>query len=322
MKLGAMDARHLPLLGTVAVFLLSAGYGSLAYSGFFSPQVFLNLLIDNAFLCIVAVGMTFVILSGGIDLSVGSVMALASAVAGLAMMRWGWPLAPALGIAMLTGLAVGAINGAVTVAFRLPSFIVTLGMLEMARGAAYVATGSRTQYIGGPIEWLGQPAVAGLSPAFFIAIIIVVVAQVVLTRTVFGRCMIGIGTNEEAMRLAGVDPRPIKIAVFAIAGLLAGLGGVFQASRLEAADPNAGIGAELVVIASVVIGGTLLTGGVGTVIGTLFGVLINGTIVSILQFNGTLTSWWTRIGVGVLTLIFIGVQSLFYARRKHGKWQR
>ena len=174
----------------------------------------------------------------------------------------------------MTGLVVGALTGAVTVAFRLPSFIVTLGMLEMARGAAYLATDSRTQYIGSRIDWLGKPVVAGLSPAFFIAIAIVAVAQVVLTRTVFGRSLIGIGTNEEAMRLAGVDPRPIKIAVFALAGLLAGLGGVFLSSRLEAADPNAGTGAELVVIASVVIGGTSLMGGEGSVLRSSLGVLI------------------------------------------------
>src|SRR5262249_13282980 len=153
-----------------------------------------------------AVGMTFVLIIAGIDLSVGSVMALAAAVAGIAMLQWQWPLVPATLLAMLTGLAVGAVNGAVSVAWRLPSFIVTLGMLEVARGAAYIATDSRTQYIGSRIDFLGKPWIAGLSPAFFIAIAIVVAAQVVLTRTVFGRCAIGIGTNEEAMRLAGVDP--------------------------------------------------------------------------------------------------------------------
>ncbi|MBS0447929.1 MAG: ABC transporter permease [Proteobacteria bacterium] len=257
----------------VALILMCVLFGSLSQY-FFTAETFVTIANDIPAIAVTAVGMTFVLIIAGIDLSVGSVMAISAATAGIAMLQWHWPLVPATIVAMVTGLVAGTINGSISVAFRLPSFIVTLGMLEVARGAAYLATGSRTQYIGGPIEWLSAPKLFGLSPAFAIAIVIIVVAQVVLTRTVFGRCMIGIGTNEEAMRLAGVDPRPIKIAVFALAGLLAGLGGVFQASRLEAADPNAGIGAELVVIASVVIGGTSLMGGRGSVINTLFGVLV------------------------------------------------
>ena len=235
--------------GLLAALALMVGFFSWQSEYFFTADTFVTIANDIPAVAVTAVGMTFVLIIAGIDLSVGSVMALSAAVAGIAMLQWHWPLLPATLLAMLAGLAVGAINGAVTVAWRLPSFIVTLGMLEMARGAAYLATDSRTQYIGSRIDWLGKPVVAGLSPAFFIAIAIVAVAQVVLTRTVFGRSLIGIGTNEEAMRLAGVDPRPIKIAVFALAGLLAGLGGVFLSSRLEAADPNAGTGAELVVIA-------------------------------------------------------------------------
>ena len=257
----------------VALLLMCALFGSLS-KYFFSADTFITIANDIPAIAVTAVGMTFVLIIAGIDLSVGSVMALSAAFAGIAMLQWHWTLLPATGVAMLVGLVAGAMNGLISVTWRLPSFIVTLGMLEIARGGAYIATNSRTQYIGGAIEWLSKPILAGLSPAFAIAMAIIVIGQVVLTRTVFGRCMIGIGTNEEAMRLAGVDPRPIKIAVFAIAGLLAGLGGVFQASRLEAADPNAGIGAELVVIAAVVIGGTSLMGGRGSVINTFFGVLV------------------------------------------------
>jgi ribose transport system permease protein len=264
---------------------------------------------------VTAVGMTFVLIIAGIDLSVGSTMALAAAVAGIAMLQWHWSLLPATLLAMLTGLAVGAVNGAVTVAWRLPSFIVTLGMLEVARGAAYIATDSRTQYIGGRIDWLGKPIVAGLSPAFFIAIAIVALAQVVLTRTVFGRSMIGIGTNEEAMRLAGVDPRPIKIAVFAIAGLLAGLGGVFLSSRLEAADPNAGTGAELVVIASVVIGGTSLMGGRGSVASTFFGVLVISVLEAGLAQIGA-SEPTKRIITGCVIIIAVVLDTLRERQKK------
>jgi ribose transport system permease protein len=298
----------------VALALMVALFSSLSQY-FFTGDTFVTIANDIPAVAVTAVGMTFVLIIAGIDLSVGSVMAVSAAVAGIAMLQWHWPLVPAMGLAMVTGLVAGAINGSVTVAFRLPSFIVTLGMLEVARGAAYVATDSRTQYIGSKIDWLGKPMVAGLSPAFFIAIAIVIVAQIVLTRTVFGRCMIGIGTNEEAMRLAGVDPRPIKIAVFAIAGLLAGLGGVFLSSRLEAADPNAGIGAELVVIASVVIGGTSLMGGRGSVVSTFFGVLVISVLEAGLAQVGA-SEPTKRIITGCVIIIAVVLDTLRERRKK------
>jgi len=147
-------------------------------------------------------------------------------------------------------------------------------VLEMARGLAYSLTDSRTVYIGSAVDWLANPIALGIAPSFLIAIAITVVGQIVLVRTVFGRYLVAIGTNEEAVRLAGVNPRPYKIAVFALMGLLSGLAALFQVSRLEAADPNAGVGMELQVIAAVVIGGTSLMGGRGSVVRTLFGVLI------------------------------------------------
>ena len=274
---GIGNLLHGPLgnyLGLLAALMLMVLLFGTLSQYFFTAETFVTIANDIPAIAVTAVGMTFVLIIAGIDLSVGSVMALAAAVAGIAMVQWHWPLLLATLLAMLVGTGAGLLNGAISVKWRLPSFIVTLGMLEVARGAAYIATGSRTQYIGGPVEWLSSPILGGVSPAFVIAIAMVVVAHLVLTRTVFGRYMIGIGTNEEAMRLAGVDPRPVKVAVYALVGALAGLGGIMQSSRLEAADPNAGIGAELVVIASVVIGGTSLMGGRGSVISTFFGVLV------------------------------------------------
>ena len=315
----SLQASVTSALGTVvgllvALALMVALFSSLSQY-FFTGDTFVTIANDIPAVAVTAVGMTFVLIIAGIDLSVGSTMALAAAVAGIAMLQWHWSLLPATLLAMLTGLVVGAINGAVTVAWRLPSFIVTLGMLEVARGAAYIATNSRTQYIGSKIDWLGKPMLAGLSPAFFIALAIVVLAQIVLTRTVFGRCMVGIGTNEEAMRLAGVDPRPIKIAVFAIAGLLAGLGGVFLASRLEAADPNAGSGAELVVIASVVIGGTSLMGGRGSVVSTFFGVLVISVLEAGLAQIGA-SEPTKRIITGCVIIIAVVLDTLRERRKK------
>ncbi|ABM34738.1 ABC transporter permease [Paracidovorax citrulli] len=255
------------LVGMVALFSWLSDF-------FWSAETFVTIANEIPALAVMAVGMTFVLIIAGIDLSVGSVMALAAATSAAAILQWGWSVPAAAALALATGLVCGTITGAVSVAWRLPSFIVSLGMLEAVRGSAYLVTDSRTQYVGDAISWLAAPVAAGVSVAFGIALLIVVLAQLVLSRTVFGRCMVGIGTNEEAMRLAGVDPRPIRIAVFALTGLLAGLGGLMQSARLEAADPNAGAGMELQVIAAVVIGGTSLMGGRGSVVTTAFGVLI------------------------------------------------
>jgi len=156
----------------------------------------------------------------------------------------------------------------------LPSFIVTLGLLEAARGAAYLVTNSQTQYIGTDIEQVNDITILGLSLPFFVALVVVVGGQLILTSSVFGRYLIALGTNEEAVRLSGIDPRPIKIAVFTISGALSGLAAIAYCARLASVDPNAGSGFELEAIAAVVIGGTSLMGGRGSVLNSLFGVLV------------------------------------------------
>ncbi|MFE8646705.1 ABC transporter permease [Sphingomonas sp. NCPPB 2930] len=266
-QLGTYVGLTVVLLGMVALF------GSLS-EYFLTRETFVTIANEIPALAVMAVGMTFVLIIAGIDLSVGSVLALSAAVTAAAILQWklSVPVAAALGLS--TGLLCGAVTGAVSVAWRLPSFIVSLGMLEAVRGGAYLVTDSRTQYVGDAISGLAAPWIGGISVAFLLALLLVVVGQLVLSRTVFGRYVVGIGTNEEAMRLAGVDPRPIRVAVFAITGLLAGLAGLMQSARLEAADPNAGVGIELQVIAAVVIGGTSLMGGRGSVVNTFFGVLI------------------------------------------------
>jgi ribose transport system permease protein len=221
-----------------------------------------------------AVGMTLVMIVGGIDLSVGSVMALSGALLGVCLAQWHWPLAPALAACLLTGLLCGLVNGLITTQWKLPSFIVTLGMLEVARGAAYLITNSQTMYIGAAVERLGSVSIFGLSAPFTCAIVAVMVAQFALTRMVWGRYAMAVGANEEAARYTGVNPRPIKVAVFGLSGLLAACAAVLQCARLSSADPNAGAGAELQAIAACVIGGASLSGGRGSVVNTFFGVLI------------------------------------------------
>ncbi len=262
---------YLGLSGVLVGMVLLFGWMS---EYFISVDTFVAIANEIPALMVMAIGMTFVLIIAGIDLSVGSVLALSAAISATAMLQWHWgPLASAA-LGMAAGLMCGAVTGAVSVAWRLPSFIVSLGMLEAVRGSAYLVTDSRTQYVGEAMSALAKPWVAGVSSAFVLALLLAVIAQLVLTRTVFGRYAVGIGTNEEAMRLAGVDPRPIRILIFAAMGLLAGLAGLMQAARLEAADPNAGAGMELQVIAAVVIGGTSLMGGRGSVVNTIFGVLI------------------------------------------------
>lgn len=266
-------------LGLVAVLLVVIGVFSLFSDRFLSAATFNSIANQVPALAVVAVGMTFVIITAGIDLSVGSVLGFAGAVLGVAMVDWHWPLLLALPLAMVAGLVCGFANGWVTVRFLVPSFIVTLGMMQIARGLAYLGTDSQTKFIGKPVEWLGAPLpMVGISAAFLFAVVVVIVGQFILKRTVFGRYVLVIGANEEAAILSGIHTRPIKIAVFAIAGALAGLGAAFDSSRLGAIDPNAGVGLELSAIAAVVIGGTSLMGGRGSVVGSFLGVLIMATL--------------------------------------------
>lgn len=257
----------LALAGLVLVF-------SLLTRHFFSFTTFTTIANQIPSAILVATGMTFILVIAEIDLSVGSVLGLCSAVVGVGMVQLHWPLWLAVVAAIAAGALSGGFNGLVTVRWRLPSFIVTLGMLEMARGGAHALTKSQTQYVGSTIEGIAGASIAGLSMPFFIAILVVVAGQMVLSRTIFGRYMIAIGTNEEAVRLSGIDPRPIKVAVFTISGLLVSVAAVIDTSRFQSANPNAGAGFELQAIAAVVIGGTSLMGGRGSVVSSFFGVLI------------------------------------------------
>lgn len=258
----------LVLAGMVAVF-------SMKSENFFQQSTLVSIANQIPDLTFIAVGMTLVLIVGGIDLSVGSVLALSSAVLGSLMVDRGWSLGFAIPFCLMTGALCGLASGCVSIAFRIPSFIVTLGMLEMARGATKLVTDSQTKYIGSAVEPIGEPLPGIMvSPAFVLAIATVLAGQFLLTRTIFGRYCVAIGTNAEAVRMSGIRTAPYSITVFAISGLLCGLAGLAQTSRLSSADPNAAIGIELSAIAACVIGGTSLMGGRGNVISSFIGVLI------------------------------------------------
>lgn len=260
--------------GLTAVVLALVAVFGLATDHFFTPATFRTIANQIPAALVVAVGMTFVLVIAAIDLSVGSVLAVSGAVLGACLvdLRLGLPLAAAA--CLLTGLVCGALNALVVVRWRIPSFIVTLGMMEMARGGAYLVTGSRTRYIGSAVERVADASLAGLSLPFVVALLVVGAGQLVLSRTVFGRYMVAVGTNEEAVRLSGIDTAAVKAAVFLVSGVLAALGAVLHSARLGSADPNAGAGFELQAIAAVVIGGTSLMGGRGSVLSSFFGVVI------------------------------------------------
>lgn len=266
----------------VALAIILAGlmllFGAMS-SRFLTPATFGALANRIPTLTLVATGMTLVLIIGGIDLSVGSVLALAGAVLGVALTDWQWPFFACVALAVLAGFSAGAVNGLIIVGARVPPFIVTLGMLEIARGLAYLTTNSQTKYLGAVVEGLAKPMSGlGLSYAFVLALVVVVAAQVLLNCLVLGRRMVAVGANEPAARLAGIDPRPVKFTVYALAGALVGLGALCNVARLGASDPNAGAGLELSAIAAAVIGGTSLMGGRGSVIKTFFGVLIIATL--------------------------------------------
>lgn len=246
---------------------------------FLTVRTFTTLAGRIPALAVVAAGMTLVLISGGIDLSVGSVLAISAAVFGLTLADAHWPLWLAILACVSTGAAAGFANGLLTVRLGIPSFIVTLGMLEAMRGGAYLITHSQTKYLGAAVEPLARsvPGIAVPIP-FVLAIVVVLAAEIVLRRTIFGRHLVAIGTNENVVRLAGIDPAPAKTFVFIISGALAGVGALFHTARLGSSDPNAGGGLELAAIAAVVIGGTSLMGGAGSVINSLFGVLIIATL--------------------------------------------
>lgn len=260
--------------GLVGVIILLIAVFGCSTQYFFTLDTFRNIANQIPDALVVATGMTFVMIAAGIDLSVGSVIALSGAVLGVCTEQLHWPLPIAIMACLATGLLCGLINGLVTVRWNLPSFIVTLGMLEMASGAAYLVTRSNTIYISANIESFNSISLFGFSLPFLIAMLIVIAGHIVLTRTVFGRHLLALGANPESARLSGIRTRPITVAVFAASGLMAGVAGFFQCIRLNSANPNAGIGFELQAIAAVVIGGTSLMGGRGSVINSFFGVLI------------------------------------------------
>ena len=310
-----MLKRNLPLMITLAVFVLGYLFCLSQFPGFATTRVICNILTDNAFLGIVAVGMTFVILSGGIDLSVGSVIAFTGVF--LARMIGDYHMLPlvAFPLVLVMGCGFGAFMGWLIDALKIPAFIITLAGMFFLRGASYLVS-EESLPIDHPIyttlsslAWK-IPGGGRLSAMALLMLAVVVLGIFLANRTRFGNQVYAIGGNATSANLMGISTRSTTIRIYMLSTGLATLAGIVFSIYTSAGYALAGMGAELDAIASVVIGGTLLSGGVGTVLGTLFGVAIQGLIQTYINFDGTLSSWWTKIAIGILLFAFIGLQRL------------
>jgi ribose/xylose/arabinose/galactoside ABC-type transport system permease subunit len=310
--------RLLPTLATFVLFVVLFGAGSLRYDSFFSGQVLLNLFVDNAFLIVLAVGMTFVILTGGIDLSVGSVVAL-SGVLAAKLLSGGWSPVPVMALVLVIGVGLGLAMGAVIQYLEIQPFIVTLAGMFLARGLCYVISVESVPIRDPLFTAIAQAAIplpgrTFISPSVVVAVVVVAVAAYVLHATRFGRSVYAVGGNAHSAMLMGLPVARTRIAVYAISGFCSSLGGLLFTFYSLSGYSLAAVGTELDAIAATVIGGTLLSGGVGLVVGSLLGVLVLGLIQTFISFEGTLSSWWTKIVIGALLLVFVVLQRVFVRR--------
>jgi ribose transport system permease protein len=298
-----------PEVGILVPLVLLAVIFTCFNPAFLKPQSVVTMLRAIAFVGVIAVAQTWLMVAGEIDLSVGSVAGLCGVVAAL-VMKDGWPIGAGVAAGLLVGAAAGAINGIVAVRLGIPGFIATLGMLYIARGSNYLLCNGYPVYpIPDALKAFGKAEPLGVSWAFLIFIAIVALGDFALRRTVFGRKVLATGGNVEVARIAGIDTDRVKIGCYILTGLMAALAGVLSTAQLTVGQPETGVGWELDVIASVVIGGVSLFGGVGTVAGTLLGLLIMQVVRSGLAMTGCNTHWQT-VAVGVIMIAAVGVDLL------------
>ncbi len=307
-----MNEKYLPLLATIAVFAALFVIGGLLYNNFMSTQVLGDILADNAFIITAAIGTTFVILSGGIDLSIGSMIGFVGVViANLDVVGW-HPLVSA-GMMLCFGLAFGALQGLIIDFCEIQPFIVTLAGLFLLRGSCFMinldSVPIRHPFVASfaamSIDLPGE----GVLRSSAIVMLVSLVAAIALAHfTRFGANVYAIGGDRTSAALMGVPMRRTTVAIYALGGFYSALGGVIYAFYTSSGYPLAGTGNELTAIASVVLGGTMLTGGIGMVAGTLFGGMIFGLIATLINFNGSLNGAWIMISGGVLLFLFIVLQ--------------
>ncbi|WP_350347738.1 sugar ABC transporter permease [Agromyces sp. G08B096] len=315
----------LPTVAAIIIFIGMVIYGEVAYGRIVQYNTLSNLLINNAHLIILAVAMTFVILTGGIDLSVGSVIALSS-VAGVMLSNAGWNPWVVIAMMVLIGTGFGLVSGILIQYFNVQPFIATLAMMFLGRGlAALLSTQPERLADDSPILWLGEQfkVIDGekvndvvVTPGVIIAVVVVLVAFFVLHRTRTGRTVYAIGGSENSAALMGLTVPRTKVLVYVISGTLSGIAAVVYTSRLGIAQNITGIGWELDAIAATVIGGTLLTGGYGYVLGSVVGALVLGLMNVLITRDGGIPPEMTTIITGGILLVFVLLQRAVTSKRQ------
>jgi len=312
-------SRHsslMPTLAAVVILVLLLVGSQMYFENFLTPRNLSALLLDNAYLLILAVGMTFVIVSGGIDLSVGSVMAFTGILCAKLLADGHDPVV-VIPVVIASGAAIGLLVGVLVQYFDVQPFIASLAGLFLARGLAFVVSLSSIRVDEQSVLWLQTTRIRFgdwyITPTGILALLVVAVGAFVMQYTRFGRTIYAVGGNEQSARLMGLNVARTKVLVYIISGVCGGLAGLVLTAYSGAGYPRNGIGTELDVIAAVVIGGTLLTGGTGYVLGSMIGVFVFGTIKTVISFMGAEQAW-TRIIIGLLLLLFIVVQRVIVVR--------
>ncbi len=286
---------------------------SLSSPNFLQTANIINILQATSVNGVLAVAATLVIISGGIDLSVGTLMTFCSVMAGVLMTYWGWPIALGVPGALLVGLASGAVSGALIAKLKIPPFIATLGMMLIYKGLSLAICGAKPIYFNGSpgFNQISAGSIVGryipalpLPNGVVILFLVAGVAAFILSRTALGRFTFAMGSNEEALRLSGVNIDGWKIAIYALAGAVCGVAGILIASRINSAQPSIGQGYELDAIAAVVIGGTSLSGGRGTMLGTMIGALIISVVANGLRIL-SVPQEWQIVVTGVIIIVAV-----------------
>lgn len=307
-----------PILATLAVCLLLYIGAAAMFPNFATLRVFLNFFADNAYVGVIAVGLTIVILTGGIDLSVGSMAGATSIMVASLVATRGWPVLAAFAVALSFGALVGLAQGLLIARYRLTPFLVTLGGLFFCRGIGLLISRESLSLTDPIVTTLSSPAVSvgngSISWPAIIFVLCAIVMALVLKQTRFGRTLYAIGGSADSAHLMGLPVRRTLILAYVISGFFAAMGGVLYAIYTASGYAIAGTGLELDAIAAVVIGGTLLSGGAGSIVGTVLGVLTIGILQTAIVFQGTLSSWWTKLVIGALLLIFVLLQRFLVGR--------
>lgn len=313
-----------PLLATALIFAIAYALAVMQFPSMFSTRVLGNFLTDNAFLGIAAVGMTFVILSGGIDLSVGAVIGFTGVLVAVLITWAGLHPVLAFAIAIIVAGGFGATMGLAIHYLQVPAFIVTLAGMFLARGGASVITRDSVPINHEFYDWISDltirlPGGGRLSFIGLTMVVIFIIGALIAHRTKFGSYVYALGGNPVSASLMGVPVARTTVAIYTLSSVLAAISGIVFSLYTSAGYPLAAVGVELDAISAVVIGGTLLTGGYGFVLGTFIGVMLLGLVQTYIIFDGTLSSWWTKIVIGILLFLFIVLQRLIFVASAPGE---